>query len=169
MARKKISYGNSCLIALICASDRDLGSIGRCFYDDLCTPWNGCPYATAYIAPRLRMLMTTETIRSALSSCEINAVNGGQPVPYKPDYGALCHELNRPNHCASLGLEGKSAMQNIHYYDFAIIGECDDVDACLDIFLKRTGLLEVQNSNTYMSDDELRSFIRRRQQNALTF
>lgn len=171
MARIKISYGNSRLIALLCEAEKDLGTIDKYFYNAFRTP-DRCPYIAQCQESQLRTAMMTDQVVEKMSPaprpCKIYTVNGGRPVPYKPKDYARCHESDKSNRCPSPDGERKSAPQNVYYYDFAVIGECVDVDVCLDIFLKRMGLREVESSSTYMSDDELCSLMRQWWEGALT-
>lgn len=71
------------------------------------------------------------------------------------------HNTNNRNACALHSRGGKSDPKGIYYYDFAMVADCGNVDACLDAFLKQMGLREVQNSSSYMSNDELCSLMDR--------
>ena len=112
----------------------------------------------------MQMLMTTENTHSPLRPCRVQGINGGQSLPFDPEEDAHCHKSNKYNACCSLGIERNSGSREAYYYDLAIIGECGNVEVCLDAFFKRMGLREVQGCTTYMSDTELHSIMGRWQE-----
>ena len=159
MVKTILFNGKSYLIALIGATEQDLGNIGRRFYDEFRTP-ERCPYATLSQAAQLQMVMTSKETPSTPRPCRIHAVNGGNHlpkgvVPNDPHR----HRLN--NYSSNLFAERgrKPKQRNLYYYDFAIVGECSDMDYCMDAFLRLMGLRDVENSSSYMSKDELGSFM----------
>jgi len=164
MVKTILSYGNSRLIALICAAEQDLGNICRCFYDEFRTS-DRCPYVAQYRGPRLEMWIITEKMMGRMPPtprpCRIHAANGGRPLPKGlPPYDSHCSYSDSYNICLSLGKERKSRSTNIYYYDFAVISECENVDSCVDAFLHRMGLREIEGCSSYMSAHELRSIMK---------
>lgn len=168
MVKTILSDGNSRLIALMCSSERDLGNLSRCFYDEFRTS-DRCSYAAQYRAPRLQMSFELTEKVPIPRPCRIHAVNGGLPLPKGlpptdphrnyPDNGNACLLPNR---------ERRSGPRDIYYYDFAVIGECGNVDVCLRDFLYQMGLREVEKHSSYMSTDELHSLLERWEKGGVT-
>ena len=165
MAKTVLSDGDSRLIALICSSEKDLGNISSCFYKEFHESPDACPYTAAYRAPRLQMLMVAGNAPPAPRPCRMQGINGGRPLPFEPDDNTYCRDKYDPS-CSSGG-GGISGPRRVYYYDLAIIGECGNVDFCLDAFFKRMGLREVEGCSTYMLDTELRSIMGQWQENAV--
>jgi len=92
--------------------------------------------------------------------CRIYAVNGGRPLLVRlPPDKTCAHYTNNTNESV-LPSRGRQPVQRaVYYYNFAIAGECGDVDACVDAFAKQMGLEEVKNCYLGMSKKELHSII----------
>ena len=134
MTKTIISDGNSRLIALMCASERDLGNICKCFYDEFQTP-DRCSYAAQHQLPKMQMVMMGDGMPPTPRPCMIYAINGGNPIP-------MNHQ------------KGKSNSSDRYYYDFAIVGQCREVNACVDAFIEHMALSELPTSS-YMLEPEL--------------
>lgn len=160
MVRTILSKSQTRLIALACVAEKDLGNIYRRFYDEFRTN-DRCPYARQYQAPRLQMLMKLEMSEPIPRPCRIYATNSGWPL----NKGKLPNDTN--HYCKSdrnptslLNRESVSYLKN-YCYDFAIVGNCDDVDSCLNAFCHEVGLHEVEDFSSLMSEEELLSVIER--------
>jgi hypothetical protein len=161
MVKTTLFCGSSQLIALTCAAEQDLGNICRRFYNDFRAP-DRCSYATLCRAPRLQMLLELTPKMPTPRPCRIHAVNGGWHLPMRESQDNTCRRYpNTDNVYVSRGKALDSCQTYPYYYDFAVVGECGNVGACLDVFMKQMSLCEIKNSYSGMSEDELRLIMKR--------
>lgn len=108
------------------------------------------------------MLELPEKMPPKPRPCRIHAVNGGQPLPMMPLHDGAHHHHSSDRDTSSIPNGQSKSCPKGMYYDFAIVGECGDVDACLNDFCHLMGLHEVESFPSYMSKDELYSLMKRR-------
>jgi hypothetical protein len=91
----------------------------------------------------MQMQVYIEKTQPTPKPCRIHAVNGGMALPVVSNNPYL----------------KKSVQRGIYYYDFAVVGNCGDVEFCLDSFLRQQGLREIDKASSYMSEGELSSLM----------
>ncbi len=158
MGRKTFSYGDSTAIAVRCIANADLGNICKRFYEVLYSP-DTCSYAASLAGLRMELGLRADGEPGSYAPCEIRAVKGGRPLP-RPERSRDSADQGHQGRGDSLG---GSRSGTPCCYDFALIGECGEVDVCLDAFLRRAGLREIENRPSYLSSSELASAMRRRE------
>lgn len=156
--RRELSCGSCRAIALSCATEHDLENICRQFYDGF-ERRDTCSHVARYQAPCLQVTLMPSKELPVPKPCRIYAVNGGRALPLNWEESKTCQTHRCDYALPSSGGSGKVSRRLGYYYDFAIVGECEDVECCLRAFLKRTGLQEVESVRSLMSTDELRSLM----------